>query len=781
MSSSSRSQEYLSQIVYLSELVDVVEDVFVIGWNVEQFQCCIAGTVAKSSYTLLQLKETLVKISRNSNFVARSRSGVQCDLPNPVVLGEFFGSNQSQALSDANIMDGLWIGLSAEDTTNKLILENEFGPQSAFVRQNSHNKRSIKLRGLFSLGCRYDTSCYLIGYSSPVTDHFDYMFLEVEGLSSHQQSPLSNNRVEKMSADLATITSEISASHDLNKFIEAYRNNQHIITEDGIDFELFILRFLSKFATLIIYATNLTYSFLSMKLPLLTLWYRKFTWNNVVASSIVRPSSRAAKTATTSSLIARDLQVRELSFTLFILAIRCHHILTLFRLAASMTLIWNNSIPLRSRLWLKSIRSAIILLVDVSLGVIFSCAIYQAQDLIWMKVVEYSSFALHVGVLDILDWFNNNPGGVKLNPMITQKVSAVVSLILRRWSLSLFNSRHVFQFFMRVWIGFGGCGISFQIAMLLDALRVVTFPITLIHVLFSILYGFSVRLLYSMWLLFHGRKKNVLRQRVDTCDFDQNQLLFGVLLFVILAFVLPNFAAYHYLFVLLRLIVVAVMYLGWQLHLLIMDAPIVPILCCIFRPALLMQRAFLQMILVREEAPKMKGSSPNFSMDNLEGFLADLSPKFGKTAKRKSLTPSPDQLSQGRCDVMMVTPPAISLPQLQLDVEQAGHGVTIEDDREQRPSLLSLSIPSFHGSEVHDTNHDSDSDVPNIGMRQRKLTEGGDTSDDEGLVGRIPSSDVSSPHEPTSFFFNGSSLDTAGKILIGTDLHHYISWCVVCY
>lgn len=757
MSSSSRIQQYLSQIVYPSELIHVEEDAFVIGWNVEQFQCCAAGAVPKSGYTLHQLKEILTKVYRNSSFVAGLRPELQSALPNPVVLGEFSSSSQSQTLSDTNITDGLWIGLSVEDSTNKIVLENEFGPQFTFGRQKSqYDKKSIKLKGLFSLGCRYDTSCYLIGYSNSNTDHFDHMLLEVEGSPSRQHS---STRMEKMSADLQTITSEISASHDLNKFIEAYRNNQHT-TENRVDIEQFILRILAKFATLAIYATNLTYSILCMKLPLLTLWYRKFTWNNVVALNIIRTTLRSNSTAS-KSLITRDLQVRELSFTLFVLATRGHHILTLFRLAASMTLVWNNSIPLRSRLWLKSIHSALLLLVDIFLGIMLSRAVYQAQETIWMKIEEYSAMALHVGVLDILDWFNNNPGGVKLNPMITQKVSAVVSLILRRWSLSLYSSRHVYQFLMRVWIGLGGCGISFQLAMILDILRIITFPITLIHVLFSILYGFSVRLLYSMWLLFHGRKKNVLRQRVDTCDFDQNQLLFGVLLFAVLAFVLPNFAAYHYLFVLLRLIVVGVMYLGWQFHLLIIDAPIVPFLCCIFQPMLLMQRAFLQMILVREEAPKMKGGSPNFSMDNFEGFLAELSPKFGKTLKRKSLSPSFDH--EQRPQEAILAPPVISLPQLlQTDIKQYEHEDLDENAADQQSSP---STPSLHGSEVNDTNHNSDNDdhsnVPSIGMRQRKLIEG-ESSEDEAIVARIPSSDTSSPRDPTSFFFSGHALDTVG-------------------
>jgi hypothetical protein len=45
-----------------------------------------------------------------------------------------------------------------------------------------------------------------------------------------------------------------------------------------------------------------------------------------------------------------------------------------------------------------------------------------------------------------------------------------------------------------------------------------------------------------------GKKRNVLRHRIDDCDYDQDQLLLGTVLFTVLLFLLPTTAAYYILF-----------------------------------------------------------------------------------------------------------------------------------------------------------------------------------------------------------------------------------------
>jgi len=62
-------------------------------------------------------------------------------------------------------------------------------------------------------------------------------------------------------------------------------------------------------------------------------------------------------------------------------------------------------------------------------------------------------------------------------------------------------------------------------------------------------YGWSgmLRSLLCLWRLFRGLKWNPLRQRVDTCQYDLDELLFGTLFFVLLCFLAPTVFAFHVL------------------------------------------------------------------------------------------------------------------------------------------------------------------------------------------------------------------------------------------
>lgn len=66
--------------------------------------------------------------------------------------------------------------------------------------------------------------------------------------------------------------------------------------------------------------------------------------------------------------------------------------------------------------------------------------------------------------------------------------------------------------------------------------------------------------LYPLVLLvpscvFSGKKRNVLRQRIDSYSYDVDQLLLGTLLFTVIFFLLPTTFFFYLYFFLLRLLV----------------------------------------------------------------------------------------------------------------------------------------------------------------------------------------------------------------------------------
>ena len=129
-----------------------------------------------------------------------------------------------------------------------------------------------------------------------------------------------------------------------------------------------------------------------------------------------------------------------------------------------------------------------------------------------------------------------------------------------------------------------------QLMLLLDMFRLVSVHIVLIHRVLTMLHSLLFRLIMSLWLLFRGppaytahncipsvlsshdpvssypgKKKNILRSRIDSCNYDRKQLLFGTVLFSILLFLYPTFAVYYSLFTILHCLIALLQGLIWSI------------------------------------------------------------------------------------------------------------------------------------------------------------------------------------------------------------------------
>ncbi len=56
-------------------------------------------------------------------------------------------------------------------------------------------------------------------------------------------------------------------------------------------------------------------------------------------------------------------------------------------------------------------------------------------------------------------------------------------------------------------------------------------------------------------MLLIGKKRNVLKQRVDSYSYDVDQLLLGTLLFTVIFFLIPTTFMYYLYFALVRFVV----------------------------------------------------------------------------------------------------------------------------------------------------------------------------------------------------------------------------------
>jgi len=133
-------------------------------------------------------------------------------------------------------------------------------------------------------------------------------------------------------------------------------------------------------------------------------------------------------------------------------------------------------------------------------------------------------------------WLEKHPGGFKLNLPLTQRLSSVLLVLVDVLSFpsSLFFPLVVgdcngggggkrgeglitlhFPHSFLLLVAIGG-GMSSLLALGFDCFRLWTLPIAVVFGVIRRLYALELSLLSSLWWLFRGRKKNILRGRVDS-------------------------------------------------------------------------------------------------------------------------------------------------------------------------------------------------------------------------------------------------------------------------
>lgn len=197
------------------------------------------------------------------------------------------------------------------------------------------------------------------------------------------------------------------------------------------------------------------------------------------------------------------------------------------------------------------------LLVDVALGVLLMSWLYR-DDHIAMLANTLVPAADHVAkeLEELLQWLMGAPAGLKMNRALDQVLGRFFLYHIHLWISYI----HLMSPFIEGILWYGGLsaclGLTFALSLLSDMVALLTFHIYCFYVYGARLYCLKIYGLSALWRLFRGKKWNVLRQRVDSCSYDVDQLFIGMLLFTILLFLLPTTALYYLVFTLLRLVVV---------------------------------------------------------------------------------------------------------------------------------------------------------------------------------------------------------------------------------
>ena len=204
--------------------------------------------------------------------------------------------------------------------------------------------------------------------------------------------------------------------------------------------------------------------------------------------------------------------------------------------------------------------------LDVAVGIItgvmlFTAVSQPASGL--LATVHYVGRLLHMDVLrSNIRWLSLVPAGLKLNAPLASQLSHVVLELLSAWN-SITTFLTPLEPMIAVVVacsGIGGC--SLMLAVCSDVLGIITLHVRLLYMAFATAWNTLLRIAYSLFLLFRGKKYNTLRLRVDSLQSDTAQLLMGVLLFSVVA-LLPTLGVYYAFFVIVWGLVLALQGFLW--------------------------------------------------------------------------------------------------------------------------------------------------------------------------------------------------------------------------
>jgi phosphatidylinositol N-acetylglucosaminyltransferase subunit Q len=161
------------------------------------------------------------------------------------------------------------------------------------------------------------------------------------------------------------------------------------------------------------------------------------------------------------------------------------------------------------------------------------------------------------GLERMITWLMGWPAGLKLNGELAEFLGALFLSVIECWNQIITT---LITPYLPAIVYFIGCssfaGASMPIAIFSDLLSLLTLHIYCFYIASTRIFNWQLTIIYSLFQLFRGKKRNVLRHRIDSCDYDLDQLLLGTILFTLLFFLLPTVVVFYLTFAFARMSII---------------------------------------------------------------------------------------------------------------------------------------------------------------------------------------------------------------------------------
>jgi len=193
--------------------------------------------------------------------------------------------------------------------------------------------------------------------------------------------------------------------------------------------------------------------------------------------------------------------------------------------------------------------------IDTLLGIVVTLLITTYVDQVVYVINAGTQFFSEKVVVNAIKWLMGWPAGLKLNDNVDRFMGQLFLFYSAKWQEMLHVLPVSYHTFVFLACSTGVLGLSMMLSIISDILFICTLHINWFYNGSARIYMHQLEAMSGLWKLFRGKKKNVLRDRIDSCHYDIDQLLLGTIIFTVLFFLVPTVAIYYLYFSMVRFLV----------------------------------------------------------------------------------------------------------------------------------------------------------------------------------------------------------------------------------
>ncbi|XP_058453246.1 phosphatidylinositol N-acetylglucosaminyltransferase subunit Q-like [Malaya genurostris] len=173
--------------------------------------------------------------------------------------------------------------------------------------------------------------------------------------------------------------------------------------------------------------------------------------------------------------------------------------------------------------------------------------------------MEYAELVVNY-LRNLLTTLRGSPIGLKLNaPLNNFFLSCFLYHVDLWWTFLIIVSPAIRFLFLPLSV-LGLLGLSFQLAMFSDLIILISLHAHCFYIYAAVLYRIELGGIRALCRIVLGKKKNILRDRVESHEYMRRQLFIATMTFAVLLFLLPTILVYYAVFATLRFSIYCISY-----------------------------------------------------------------------------------------------------------------------------------------------------------------------------------------------------------------------------